>query len=283
MGGTVRHVFNESNGLYCDSSSATLIFSDYTLPFNSHYKGSIILFKKDINISISKFLKFVKFRWHCVVLNLGTYDIQNVILSRSDHNVLQVTVNYINNTRAKGAFISLVPLSQGSMLQQFLDYTLPATVLTLSTRIPFGIYKVLTYDIEENGLLSVPVATPATVNTEAILGTSFTFNDAIIENNASQEVTLSTSIHHHTLKINCKYHRLSAVQGCMVIVRSRAHPENLTVKLQPRESMYPLEYYVDSKISIAYVVTVFAVGESGILNSSINTMELHVGKVNFMC
>ena len=54
MGGTIQHVFNESNGLYCDSSSVTFIISDYVLPLNSHYKGSIVLFKKEINISISK-------------------------------------------------------------------------------------------------------------------------------------------------------------------------------------------------------------------------------------
>ena len=215
-----------------------------------------------------------------LLCQIGTYDIQDAIVSETDHNILQVTVNYINNTGAKGAFISLVPLSQSSMLHRFLDYVLPVTASMLSTRVPLGIYKIFTYDIEEDGLLPMPVATPATVNTIAILGTSFTFDDVAVETNRSQEVTLSTSVLHHTLKINCKYNKLSDAQGCMVIVRSKAQPENLTVKFQPRESayMYPLEYYVYSEISTAYVVTVFTVGESGILNSSINSMEIHVGK-----
>lgn len=55
MGETVhQHAFNELNGLYCDSSSVTLILSEYMLPYNSHYNGSIVVFKKEINISISK-------------------------------------------------------------------------------------------------------------------------------------------------------------------------------------------------------------------------------------
>ena len=199
-----------------------------------------------------------------------------------DHNILQVNVNYINNTRAKGAFISLVPISHSNQLldQQFLDYILPATALMLSTMVPLGIYKILSYDIEEDGLLSMPKATPATVNTVAVLGTSFTFNDIVMENNTNVEVlvTASTSILHHTLKINCKYNKLSDARGCMVIVRSRAQPENLTVKLQSRESVYPLEYYVDSEVSITYLITVFAMGDNGILNSSINTMEILIGR-----
>ena len=193
-----------------------------------------------------------------------------------------MTVSYINNTRAKGVFVSLVPLSQSSILHQFLDYTLPVTVLMLSTRVPLGIYKVLAYDIEEDGLLPMPVATPAIVDTVAILGTSFVLDDVATENYASQDVTLSTRVLSHTLQINCNYHKLSDAQGCMVAVRSRAQPEDLTVKLQPRQSLYPLEYYVHPKISDVYVITVFAVGEGGILNSSISTMELNVGETHLI-
>ena len=57
--GNVQHVFNESNGLHCDMSNVTLTLSEYMLPHNSHYHGSIVVFKKNINITISKLLNLI--------------------------------------------------------------------------------------------------------------------------------------------------------------------------------------------------------------------------------
>lgn len=290
--GTIQHahyVFDESNGLYCNSTTATLTVSDtLSLPFNSHYMGSIIIFKKEINISLSKcYLILITIILDSNNMCTGTYDIQSVHFRiDQSENLLQLMIHYTNNTRAKGAFLTLIPVSHSITLYH--NYVSPrnnniTSISTLSTRVPFGIYKILAYDIEEDGLLPMPVATPAIVETVAILGTSFTSNDIATENSTNKDITLSTNILSHTLQINCNYHKLSDAQGCMVVVRSKAQPEDLTVKLQPRQSLYPLEYYVHPKISSVYVITAFAVGESGILNSSISTMELNVGEIHLIC
>ena len=59
-------------------------------------------------------------------------------------------------------------------------------------------------------------------------------------------------------------------------MRSRFSPEQLHVQIQLRDSLFPLAYTV--KPNIQYTITAFAIKKySGILNSTINSMDVYVG------
>lgn len=209
----------------------------------------------------------------CIHIITGTHDIQSVIVTGSDHNTIHVRVNYINNTNAQGAFISIVPLLQSDTLNiapisAVIHFRQNTTVLN---RIPFGIYKVMAYDIEEDGLLTMPTAESAVINTVVVLGSLTHDRNSVKE----KEVNITTDISHSTLNVNCIYDGKSAADSCMVIVWSNECPDNLNVQVQPRESSSPLLYHVEDEMK--YSLIVLTVNQNGILNSTIITREILVG------
>ena len=193
---------------------------------------------------------------------------------------------FINNSRAKGALVVLIPdsLTGNTLtvdeLQSTFSFIIPnpsetATFTSESVHyeVPLGAYKVLAYDIEENGLLNIPNAIPAIVSTVTIYGRAIFADRKTIK---PQEVNITANIFQHFLIINCTYVDVVNIQGCLVIFSSRLSPEQLNVQIQLRGSPFPLVYTV--KPETRYAITAFAIKkDSGILNSTINSMTVYVG------
>ena len=209
---------------------------------------------------------------------VGTHDIQNIIQT-NDH----LTATFATNSRAKGAFVVLMPDSLAGntqtvdKLQSTFSFIIsrPSERATTTVRfeVPLGTYKLLAYDIEENGLLNVPIAAPAIVSTAILHGHAILADRKGLE---PQEVNITANIFERFLIINCTYVDGNDIHGCLVILSSRLSPEQVHVQIQLRDSLFPLVYSV--KPEIRYTITTFAIKEdSGILNSTINSMEVYVG------
>lgn len=196
----------------------------------------------------------------------------------------------INNSKAKGALVILIPDSMedgesATQLQSTVLFVIPKpfeiiTFTSVHDNVILGTYKVLVYDIEENGLLNMPNAMPAIVSTVTTMERATFTNSKIIK---PQDVNITVDTFKHFLTINCTY--ISGtdinIQGCLVIVFSILNPEQLHVQTQLRDSPYPLVYTVDPETK--YTITAFAVKKgSGIINSTIHSMEINVGPGRFL-
>ena len=212
----------------------------------------------------------------------GTHDLQNITLI----NDRLLTATFINNSRAKGAFVFLIRDQLAgntptvAELQSAFSFIIPnpldaTTSTSVHYEVPEGTYRILAYDIEQNGLLNVPSAVPAVVSTAFLHGyETFTGRKAV--NVEPPEVNVTTNIFDHFLIINCtSYVNVTNIQGCLVIFSSRLSPEQLHVQIQLRDSLFPLVYSV--KPGTRYTITAFAIKDSGILNSTVNSMEVYVG------
>ena len=267
-----QYKFNTTNGLQCSSRMSYLSFSTDMLPFNDFYEGSFFITKNGVNINISKNddIDEFAFKKYVCTHTIGTHDIHNIIVSGSDQNSVYLKVNYINGTKAKGAFVSFLPISK---LQKPISLVIPySQSFMLLTTVPFGAYRVLVYDLEREGHLMTPLAKPAVISTVAVLG-SLTVDDA---QNDNTEITVVTYLTHLMLTATCAYDQMSAADGCTIIVRSRDHPENLIVHIQQRESPKPLVYNVEAEIN--YTIAVFSTKSKSILNSTMShSIEVFAG------
>lgn len=193
-------------------------------------------------------------------------------------------LKFINNTKAEGALLILLPqdLNYNVFEEPTLSLIIPRnnTNFTILTQVPFGMYRVFAYDIEESGLLTLPISTPAIATTTYVHGHSVSTKQDLIkkkEVNVTVEIILQQFI-----KLSCTYDSMimSAVRGCMVSLSSRSDPESLRVQLQLRDSAYPLVYTVQPDTT--YILTVFTIMEdTGIIHSSINSLQVHVGKFSY--
>ena len=200
----------------------------------------------------------------------GTHDIQSIVVSGSDQNSVYLKVNYVNGTKAKGAFVSLLSMSRSQ--KPSFSLVIPYSQMSMQlTAVPAGAYRVLAYDIEKEGHLMTPIAKPAIVSTVAVLGSS-TLDDV---QDVNTEITAIVHLSQLMLTATCGYGVGSPADGCMIVVRSREHPENLAVHIQQRESPNPLVYNVGTKTS--YTVTVLSIMNDSILNSTVSSVEVFVG------
>ena len=188
-------------------------------------------------------------------------------------NSIRLRFNYIEGSKAKGAFVSIMPIFESDTALPILKIVPYSNKDILVPEIPAGLYRILTYDIEENGLLSMPFTEPAVIRTAVVLGNMNITSGAPRSNTLSIVYTIS----HLILKISCIYSGTVAFDNCLVILRMNQHPERLNVKLHPINSSYPLEYTVDAEAS--YTITVFTVNRNGILNSTISSVHILIGRL----
>ena len=83
----------------------------------------------------------------------ATYDVQNASLTASGQNKMDVTVEYIGNTTAKGCFIVL----QNSPVSPGVFVAVPQSQSSIEN-IPASMYTVFFYDLEQDG---IPSTSPA--------------------------------------------------------------------------------------------------------------------------
>jgi hypothetical protein len=180
-------------------------------------------------------------------------------------------LSYINGTKAKGAFVSFLPISRSQKPSAF-SLVIPYSQNFMQlTSIPAGVYRVLAYDIEKEGYLTTPIAKPAIVSTVAVLG-STTLDDAQDVNTGTTAIVQLSQL---TLTATCGYDVMSLASGCMIVVRSREHPEKLIVHTQQRESSNSLVYNVEAQTN--YTIMVFSIMNDSVLNSTISSVDVFVG------
>ena len=238
-------------------------------------------------MKLSKLHLYIRMLVHLMHNNnfVGTHDVQNILLiNETDLNAIHIAVTFINNSRAIGALVVLIPDSHAGNtqtvdeLQSTFSFVIPnpsgtTTFTSVHDEVPLGAYEVLVYDIEENGLLNVPSAMPAIISTVTTHGCA-TLVDSWT--NKPMQVNIAADIYKTFLIINCTHVNEDKIQGCLVVLSSRFSPEQLHVHIQLRDSPFPLVYTV--KPETRYTITAFAIKEnSGILNSTINSMEVYVG------
>ena len=86
-------------------------------------------------------------------LFLATYDVQVASLTASGQNKMDVTVEYIENTTAKGCFLVL----QNSPVSPDMFVAVPQSQSSIEN-IPASMYTVFVYDLEQDGM---PNTSPA--------------------------------------------------------------------------------------------------------------------------
>lgn len=159
-------------------------------------------------------------------------------------------------------------------ISRIIPYSQSTTVLS---NVPFGVYRVLAYDIESEGHLMMPTAIPATINSVVVLGTLPVGNDHTNDLRTKQINTiLDVSLHFLTLTVNCEFPEEYLGDSCVVLLSSEANPSILTVKVQQRKSSKPLVYSIELKTN--YTITVFTLNHYGITNSTVSSKAVFIGK-----
>lgn len=193
-------------------------------------------------------------------------------------------MNYVNDTKAKGAFVTFWPilLARGGLnlqipITKIFPYGKDSTVIE---EVPYGVYFVAVYDVESDGYLMMPIAKPAFTSTVVILG-QLTIEDTQsgFQNDEAQylEINAAVDFSDLTLTIVCNISdQIINADSFLVALRSLDDPENLMVKVQKKTFSKPLVYDVNPQTN--YTVTVFTVNNSSVLNSTIRSMEIYVGK-----
>lgn len=205
-----------------------------------------------------------------------------MIVTGSSQNSIHLEVNCISNTNAKGAFITFTPVHPDEFKSwiQFAKIIPCGSDITDIAGVPFGAYKVIAYDIEKEGHLMIPIATPAAINTVVVSGPVTSKDiDNNFQNDLSLEIYVSINLSDLTLTVNCRIddqNKRTTADSLIIALRSVNDPENLMVKVQDRASSEALVYSV--KPHTNYTITVFTVNNSSILNSTTRSMEIYVGK-----
>lgn len=190
-----------------------------------------------------------------------THDIQKVIASGSDLNSIHFTLDYVQNTKAKGAFIIIQPTSPGTLEMQstYAIVTYPKKSFKATALSP-GLYKIMIYDMEGTGFLAMPTATPAYDGSVMVLGQLYNDN---IRNVDRDNINIQAARKDQTVEVSCDV--LSDAQGCMVILQSESSSE-LHVQTQFQNSTSPLVYSIAKGNN--YTITAFIVTQDGIVNST---------------
>ena len=210
--------------------------------------------------------------------HLGTYDIQTVnMISGQEQNSLRFRLSYIKGSKAQGALISIVPIFETSTLlpiSKIIPYSSKDIVVS---EIPAGVYKVLIYDIEEDGLLAMPFVEPAIIRTAVVPESTVVPSTTLPSKGMPSTLSIVYIVSNLLLKIRCIYTGTLnfATDNCLVILRLNQHPERLNVRLHPINSPYPLEYNVEAEAR--YTITVFTVSRNSILNSTIMSVQVLIG------
>lgn len=205
-----------------------------------------------------------------------------MVVSDLKNNSLNFVVRYINNTKAKGALITLTPIQVKSMdytkMMSYRSWTIPVEEMnTTIFKVTTGIYKVLAYDIEHNGLLALPTATPAITSTVLVTGSLLGGINVAVN---CRMMNVTTQILPPLLHINCSFNKPfpGQWQGCMVALQSDKYSDTLSTTFRLKGSSTPLVYLIEGERS--YTLTVFAMRENSIINQCNSKVELYVGMLS---
>ena len=143
-------------------------------------------------------------------------------------------------------------------------------------RVPIGVYTVLVYDIESEGHLMLPTASPAIISSVVVLGT-LSFDDD--DQNGVTKINTAIDLILLTLTVHCVNAREFVNGSCIVILSSQKYPNDLVVKVQQRESSNPLVYKVEPETN--YTITVYTVSSNGVANSSVKSTSVFIGMLMF--
>ena len=192
-------------------------------------------------------------------------------------NTVHLEVSYIKNTKAKGAFVLIIPVLQNVNDVQTSIVPFYQHFGAVKIKVPFGAHRVQVYDIEKEGHLMMPTANPAIVSRVVVLG-SFTVIDKSTDEHCQLEIYTEVDTSDLTLRVDCIHDAMSTAESCTVIVRSSKNPDVLVVKVQQREASKSL-VYDDIEPETNYTITVFSVNNDGVPNSTICSMVVNVPEI----
>lgn len=145
------------------------------------------------------------------------------------------------------------------------------------TNVPFGVYRVLVFDIEKEGHLTMPIAKPAVVSTVIVLGSPILKLDENKTNDIDQDLDTSVKvdISDLTLRVNLINVRSLAADNYVVTLSSSDYPDILVAKIWRKGFSKSLVYNVEPETN--YTIIVFSANSDDVLNSSIWSTKVYVG------
>ncbi len=158
------NILSSQTTLSCSVDSSAISFNSQTLPLNVSYSYSHELPPPPKLIKSNLLL----LRHNCFKLNysVDTFDADNSTVTGGS-NELKISVSYIENTSVRGVLVVLLHIIDGGGVD--LSHSVYRVVERVQLRsndefgnITNGTYKVLTYDIESNGILELGKTSPAT-------------------------------------------------------------------------------------------------------------------------